>query len=403
MKVLLSAYACSPGAGSELEVGWRTLLAAASRHEVWLLTQRPMAEAVERGLTGHPAAGRIHVEAVDPPAPSQEPGLGATALRNWRHDQWQRRAGARAIELDKSADFDVVHHVTLAAYWMRTGVAALNKPLVWGPVGGAVEPPLRLLGELGAKGLAGETARTLMRRIASHLPAVRATRKRASVIFVQNQETQRRLASAPNVIMLSNALSVDLEEVPASTGRTKEIVFVGRLEPWKAPRLAVRAMRYVSDPDATLHIFWVGHGDEERRRILEAAKRWGVAGRVRLEGTVPRERLLERLASAAVLLHPSLHDEGGTAIAEALTLGAPVIYFDRGGPREVARQWPKSPSVAVTPGWPDETARRLASAVDGFLADPPAVPHSPLPPRQLFADRILEAYEQALHRSAAES
>ena len=42
-----------------------------------------------------------------------------------------------------------MHHVTLASYWTRTGVAAVEKPLVVGPVGGGVDPPLRLFPDAG--------------------------------------------------------------------------------------------------------------------------------------------------------------------------------------------------------------------------------------------------------------
>ena len=48
MKILLSALACDPGKGSELEVGFRALLAAASRHEVWVLTNSAAVPTVRR-------------------------------------------------------------------------------------------------------------------------------------------------------------------------------------------------------------------------------------------------------------------------------------------------------------------------------------------------------------------
>jgi hypothetical protein len=60
------------------------------------------------------------------------------------------------------------------------------------------------------------------------------------------------------------------------TPPTKEIALVGRLAPWKAGRLAVRAMRDVSHRDAVLHIYGSGH---ERQSILEAARRWGIEHR----------------------------------------------------------------------------------------------------------------------------
>ena len=39
MKVLISAYSCEPGRGSERGVGWNVAREVARRHEVWVLTR----------------------------------------------------------------------------------------------------------------------------------------------------------------------------------------------------------------------------------------------------------------------------------------------------------------------------------------------------------------------------
>ena len=39
MRVLLSAYACEPGKGSEAGVGWNSLRQVARYHDVWVLTR----------------------------------------------------------------------------------------------------------------------------------------------------------------------------------------------------------------------------------------------------------------------------------------------------------------------------------------------------------------------------
>jgi glycosyltransferase involved in cell wall biosynthesis len=391
VKLLLSAYACDPDEGSEAEVGFQALMAAARRHMVWVLTQRRMAERLSRYLLGHPAAERIHLEAIDPPDPGRRDGVWQLALTNWRHDQWQRAAAVRALELDRRIDFDLVHHVTLAAYWMRAGVAAVPKPVIWGPVGGGVEPPWRLLGELGPRGLMESAVRSSVRRIAGPLLSTRVART-AAVVFTQNEATARRVRSRADVVVLPNGISVDVRAIPATGRRTSEIALVGRLAPWKGGRLAVRTLRHISDRDAILRIY--GKGDEHGR-ILEAARRWGLQDRVRLEGRIPRNELLARIARAGVLLHPSLHEESPVAVAEALSMGTPVVCLDHGGLAELVRQWPESPSAAVPPAFPDATARALAGAVDRFLAEPPPVPAVPIRPKESFGERLLEAYEYA--------
>ena len=50
MKILVSAYACEPGKGSEPGAGWLWARAAARRHEVWVLTRANNREAIEAAL-----------------------------------------------------------------------------------------------------------------------------------------------------------------------------------------------------------------------------------------------------------------------------------------------------------------------------------------------------------------
>jgi glycosyltransferase involved in cell wall biosynthesis len=295
------------------------------------------------------------------------------------------------VELDRRIDFDVVHHVTLAAYWMRTGVVGVRKPLVWGPVGGGVEPPWRLAGELGVRGMVESGVRTVVRRTASRLLSPPVARG-AAVVFAQNEVTASRMRAGTDIIVLPNGIATEIGAMPPAGPRNLEIMFVGRLAPWKGGRLAVRTMRYVSDPRAILRIH--GRGAEQRR-MLKAAQAWGVEDRVSFEGTVPHREVLARVAQAGVLLHPGLHEESPIAVAEALSMGTPVVCLDHGGPTELIRQWPESPSAAIPPGSPTATARALAEAVDLFLAHPPPVPPIPIAPKDSFGDRILEAYERA--------
>jgi glycosyltransferase involved in cell wall biosynthesis len=104
---------------------------------------------------------------------------------------------------------------------------------------------------------------------------------------------------------------------------------------------------------------------------------------------------LPEIARAGALVHPSLHDDAPLSVAEALSLGTPVVCLDHGGPAEVVRRWPTSSSRRIAPAGPAVTARRIAEAIDGFLADPPPLRSAPVRPNISFADSLLAAYEQA--------
>ena len=393
MRVLLSALACEPGRGSELEVGFRAMLAAARRHEVWVLTSADSIPSIAAAIASTEAAPRIHLHGIEFGLDDKAFSRLTAAGFHWYYDRWQRRAATRALELDRQVDFDVVHHVTLSSYWTRAAAAIVDKPLVWGPVGGGVETPWRLIPELGVRGLGEDIGRVLIRRPMGRVGPARRPQQKAGVTFAQNRATAGRLKSRGDVVILSNATVIDLDQVRPSSPRNKDIYLVGRLVPWKAPILAVRAMRYVREADCVLHI--CGDGPE-RRRLERAARRWGVRDRVSFDGWFSRDVLLERIASAGALIHPALHEEAGLCVAEALAMGTPVVCLDRGGPPAILREWPDTRSVAVEPAHAASTARAMAAAVDDFLADPPEVRQSPLPSRRPFEEELLQAYDRAV-------
>ena len=392
MKILMSALACEPGKGSELEVGFRAMLAAASQHDVWVLTNSDTIPAVRRAIEGRPESDSIQLVGVD--FGVDEEGIGRLTVPGFHvyYDRWQRRAAVRALELDRQIDFDVVHHATLAAYWARTGVAVVDKPLVWGPVGGGVESPLSLLGELGWRGLLEDTGRVIARRFLGRFGPARLAQRRAVVTFAQNAPTLEKIRTSGRISVMTNATVVDLRDLRPAGDRTREVFFVGRLVHWKGPLLALRAFRHVQHSGAKL--VFCGDGPE-RARMQRAAQRWGITDRVQFPGWLSRDVLMSRLATAGALLHPALHEEAGLCVAEALALGTPAVCLDHGGPAEILRQWPDTPSAAIPLGSPETTARRLAHAIDQFLANPPQVAAAARASATSFEQQLLSAYDTA--------
>lgn len=392
MKVLLSAFWCEPDVGSEWEIGYQALRAAASRHEVWLLTRADGAEAVTERLASEPTVHPVHVVAIRSSRSLERIRTLGIPGFHLAHDVWQRHAANRAVELDRRHDFDVVHHVTLAAYWTRAGVAAVDKPFVLGPVGGGVEPPAGLLATLRPTALTEALARVGLRRAMARTPAVRRGWHAADLVLANNAETAHRLSAVGQRVTVmphGTAATVDPAALDGG-GRNPEILVVGRLVGWKAGALALRAFAGLAEPEAHLRV--VGTGPEQAR-LRRLARRWGLGDRVTFTERLPRAELQQRLARAGALLHPALHDESPLVVAEALQLGTPVVGLDRGGPRALAEQYPAELARLVAPSTPARTAARLADAVGASLLDAPALPQTPHTAREAFDAGILSAYE----------
>ena len=395
MRILISAYACEPGKGSEPEVGLQTALIAASEHEVWVITRENNLLALRAFLNSHPLREKIHLIGFDVDGlPQRVKKRGGLVTLHWYHDLWQRRLAELAIRLDSETDFDVVHHATFATYWTRVGVASVSKPLVWGPIGGGAVPPLGLLPVMGLRGAAGDLVRVFSRPIGARLIGARRTARRASFVLVQNPETAHRLSTGDTAVVLPNALVATRSEPLLGEDQTGQdapprIVTAGRLIALKGTELAIRAMKYVRHSEAILDVYGDG---PQRKRLERLRNEMRLDQRVRFHGKVQRAILEKALAKAAVLVHPALHEEAGFVVVEALAVGTPVVCLDRGGPPVMVKKWPDVPSRVVRPSTPGVTARRIAIALDDVIGQR-GEPDSR--PGEQFTEGLLAAYSYA--------
>jgi len=149
------------------------------------------------------------------------------------------------------------------------------------------------------------------------------------------------------------------EDPFVGVGRPR-VLFVGRLAPQKGVRTLVEAAGLLEDPSA--RVLLVGDGPE--RPVLEReSERIGVADRLRFVGFFAHERLPAALAHADLLVLPSLYEELGTVLLEAMQAGLPVVASKTGGIPDVVEDGVNG--MLVPPGDPEALAR----AIDRLLAD----------------------------------
>jgi glycogen(starch) synthase len=151
-----------------------------------------------------------------------------------------------------------------------------------------------------------------------------------------------------------------VDPFPELRGRPR-VVFVGRLVRSKGVHVLVDAASRMRTPGA--QIVLVGDGPE-RARIERQAERLGIADRVHVTGFVEHHRIPDVLATADLVVLPSIYEELGTVLVEALHAGVPTVASRTGGIPE-----------AVTHGVtgllvPPADAGALGRAIDTVLSDP---------------------------------
>ena len=354
-RFLAFAYACEPDKGSEPGAGWIWSRMLARIGETWVITRENNRPSIEAALPSTPERDNLRFVYVDLPERARFWKRGMRGARLY-YVLWQAAAVSRARRLLRESEFDAVWHLTWANAWIGTLAAFIPKPFVYGPIGGGVAMDLKFASALGVRGTLYELARTVARSVARYAnPLARLAWRRAELILVQNRETLAWLPSRhrSKAVVFPNVV---LDRQPASGGRPRPqppftALFAGRLVPLKGLGLAMRALALLPDWRLTV----CGQGPDERR-LRRLAGRLGIDDRVEFLGWVPRPEVHSLMRRTDVFVFPSLHDEGGYVVAEALAEGLPVVCLARGGP-------PLIGGVAVVPTTVSATASGLASAM----------------------------------------
>jgi glycosyltransferase involved in cell wall biosynthesis len=365
-RVVVYAYDVHPERGSEPGAGWGMIRLIATWSDVWVLTRRtpPGSDGFEPWRDLHDDVE--HVSWVHVPLPGDalvesEVDLEAVGrlervAPQFNYLRWQLYALRRARALHQLLRFDLAWHLTWANVWLGSTASLVGPPFVLGPVGGGVDPPWGLVRSLGARGMARAIARWVVRRMARALnPLARLSWQRARLILVQNQETRDWLprSARGRTRIFQNALPTvpDEHRGPRTRPTGTTAVFVGRLVPMKGVHLAIATIALLP----AWRLLIVGDGPD-RGRLEALARRLRVADRIEFRGTVPHDDVLPILREQAdVLLFPSLHDEAGMVVAEAVTVGLPVVCLALGGPPVIA-------GGGVRPTDPASTVAALAEA-----------------------------------------
>lgn len=371
MKVLISAYSCEPGQGSERGVGWNVAKEAAKHHEVWVLTRPDESkEAIEAELAANPVPN-LHFVYFTLPFWKDSLSLGQSGAMQIHYYLWQIQAYFVAKRLHQDIGFDLIHHVTFVKYSSPSLLSTLPVPFIWGPVGGGESAPAKFWQDFSPRARLYEWARDIIRTVGEKDPLVAHTIRNSAVVRATTDDTAQRLykMGAKNVDVVS-AIGLLEEEIDILKQHTLpaaepfRFISMGRLLHWKGFHLGIRAFAKANLPNAEL---WLVGDGPEAEALQQLAADCGVADRVKFFGRLSRDETLERLNQSHVLLHPSLHDSGGWVCIEAMASGRPVICLDLGGP---AVQINEKTGFKVAAHDPDQAVGDIATVMEKFAQNP---------------------------------
>lgn len=337
MRVLVSAYACEPDAGSELGKGWKFALELARQgHDITVLTCGSHHRvAIERYLEKWQLPERLRFVWHDVPG---RPGPGYENAHGIRQHyyMWQITARKMAARLQAENPYDVIHHLTWTVLRWPSFLGGLGPRFVFGPVGGGQSTPWRLRRGFPNRGWKFEIKRDLINVCSRFDPMVLRCLAQADAILVTDNATYHHVPLwwrdktflvadfySPPVSPLAELLSANMIKKPS-------ILFAGRLEYWKGVQFALGAVARLRERIPGLSFTVAGEGPEESYFVALAAE-LGITDIVRFVGKVPYAEMHQLYAAHDVFVFPSLHDSAAQVIGEAMAHGLPVVCLDLGG------------------------------------------------------------------------
>lgn len=313
--------------------GWQRALAAATKYEVHLFyyplgRDHDDAHAAESQCIEH-----LHVH------PVSTGWLGKRLLQfepsfYAGYSLWHRMVYNRVLAIHQAESFDLCHLVTLCGFRQAGWLHRLGIPLVWGPIGGTHNFPVKFLKELG---LWGQTRERLRSWINSRQLAGRRFRRRLTHTSATIAATEAAAAEIKQATGIS--LPVELEtglDYPVDPPRDYRpisqplrILWAGRLRDWKGLPLLLAALQHLPQH---VHFEFVVLGDgSSRKRWQRLARKMRIGDKIRWVSWPTYRETLNHYRRSDVFVFTSLRDTSGTGLLEALAAGCVIVGLNHQG------------------------------------------------------------------------
>lgn len=367
LRVLMSAYACEPGKGSEPEVGWKVAITMAKLHDVQVITRannRPLIEKEVSKLES-PLPEFLYYD-LPKPFLLLKRRFKAVALYYFL---WQ--IAVRWVFRKELRKVDLVHHVTFNGLQMPGFWIVTDTPVVLGPLGGGMTCPAGLLPLLGVNQKVEERRTQMIRRL-SWLPWWRLVMSNARVVLAANQETAETIEGEIQTrvsVMLETAVDRDVligneggeERLPRFT-----FLWLGGLIPRKAANLGILGLKEAIRNGADVELWIAGNGSEEER-LKKLVSDEDLNDRVQFLGRIDKAEVNALMDRADAFLFTSVRDTSGNVVLEAMSRGLPVLALCHQG---VQVMCDAESAYLVQPGRVEETIREIGVGMQKFQEDP---------------------------------
>lgn len=285
---------------------------------------------------------------------------------------WHRRAYKAAVDIAESNDIDLIHYLCPIGYREPGYLWKIDKPYIWGPIGGARNRPVKIISQkntlAGIKAALYNLVNSIQFRFDSR---VRVAFRRSDLLISSTTEICRLIRDVHHVYseylpengitseMLNNQRLVEV--VP---GERVKIIWVGRIDEMKALDILLAALSLVKNSNWHLHV--IG-GGPLLDKCIKMSERLGIGNQITWVGKVPRDAVNRYYRESHLHALTSLAEANTTVIWEAMSHGIPTITLDHCGMHDTVCE---KCGMRIAVGTLEATVESYAECLDRLISDP---------------------------------
>lgn len=359
-RIFVSAYACEPGLGSEIGVGWHWVLEMSKYFDLWVLTRRSNMPNINAWLAENPDFSNINFIYYDLPKWARFWKKGLRGVRLY-YILWQLCSNNIVKRTMIENNISIFHHLTYGNALWNVSRYGSKQTFIWGPVGGLETIPENFSRNYDTKCRIIEKFRLFAVACAKLNVGFYYRCKQADIILCKTEHTLKRIPRrfaakaliftdvAADVIAHSDAAINMAADVTAhsdiingsnppaahnassnSIDKAINFISVGRLDAWRGFDLVLEAFALARKQNNLLTLTIVGDGND-KSRLLSIVDKLNIRSSVSFTGNVPMSEYKSLMHTADVVVNASLKEGAVTVSFDAVSLGKPLICLDTTG------------------------------------------------------------------------
>jgi glycosyltransferase involved in cell wall biosynthesis len=342
--ILVLAYAISPTRGSEYSVAWNYVTRMSKYNNltvIYGISGKHMGDCEEmENYASKNQNQNIHFICIKPNR--------WTNLLNWcnRHNfftysfyfaynLWQKQVYKFAKEIVEQETIDLIHFLNPIGYREPGYLWKIDKPYMWGPIGGVSNYPKQLAASMSWKSLLKYQLRTTINNFQfKYNQRLKKALINTDLLLTATSENQKRFKTdlkKDSLYLPENGITapLNLNLNKFQNPNPIELVFIGSIDGRKNLHLLLDALYHIKNK-SNIHLNIVGDGPE--RSILEKyAERKQISKILTWYGNIKRNEVYNIIQKSHLHIITSINEGNPTTIWEAMSQGVPTLTLNHCG------------------------------------------------------------------------